>query len=237
MKIACGARVFQTKKAFSQYVRELIYERIGVCRSVCKKSLALFGELRAVLLRHPTAKRNADLLDDIAVKKTKLNKSALQTVVYLRTDSARRRRKALTISWHNAIDEKVPSSTHSLESAMRSAVDRQIKHFRKGVADKSCVLCGATEILEVDHVHEFAKLKAEFLKTTKHEVPAKFSYKRQTFRKQFLKEDKPFQYNWARFHKTRASLRLLCKPCNLARNKKRKGNGEEKGDGEGTSLR
>lgn len=221
MKVVCGARTFPTKKAFEQYVRTLIYERIGACRSVSKKSLALFAELRTVLLRHPTVKRNADRLDDIAVKKTKLNKNALQTVVFLRTDSAKRR-KGLTISWRNAIDKKVPSATQGLESAMRSAVARQIKHFRNGVAVKVCELCGATDALEVDHVHEFAKLKVEFLKTTKHEVPTNFSYKRRTFRRRFLKEDKTFQYAWARFHKTRASLRLLCKPCNLARNKKEK---------------
>lgn len=219
MKVVCGTRTFETKKAFEQYVRKLIYERIGVCRSVSKKSLVLFNELQTLLIRHPTVQKNIGDVDDYAVQRNRMNKSALQTVVYLRTDGSSRR-KTLTISWRNAMDKKVPTAAQGLESAMRSAVDRQIRQFRKRTREKACALCGTTEQLEVDHVVEFVQLKTRFLKTSKQEAPTTFGYKRRTLRKQFLKMDKPFQYAWSRFHKKHAELRLLCKPCNLARNKK-----------------
>ena len=219
VKIDFAGRTFLSKKAFVQYIHSLIYDTLGPTHSVKKyKKQEHFDQLVELMSRHPVFK--SVNLSDFAIRRNKMNKSAL-CVVVKQTGN----RRNLTLSWRDAINGKVPNKAAKLETAMRYSVKKQIRDFRRQAINKDsvCAICNGQKNLQVDHDIEFKTLKKAFLKQHKEPVPTQFVTARDgTKRKTFRREDRSFQQAWSRFHKSQAVLRILCRTCNLARNKKQK---------------
>jgi 5-methylcytosine-specific restriction endonuclease McrA len=101
---------------------------------------------------------------------------------------------------------------NTLENCMRKSIKPQIEQFRT-TSQPTCVLC--PNVAEhVDHIYEFRKLVADFVKT-RSDTPTTF--KSVLFSGDVFHEDSPFEAAWIVHHRTHASLRMLCRPCNLRR--------------------
>lgn len=106
-------------------------------------------------------------------------------------------------------------------SAYREAVADQIMEFRRSKQPNSyCESCGSNQNLQVDHFIPFENLVADFEKG-KTDIPDEFeNADRIACNKRFRTSDRAYQEAWQQYHKEHASLRLLCRQCNLTRQRK-----------------
>ena len=118
------------------------------------------------------------------------------------------------ISYRCCINQRPIS--YNLFSAMRNCIEPQINHFRK-ISDKKCCFCGDTKDIQIDHEKLFKDLSTDFLKNKKN-IPSTFD---DNFDNTpiFKKEDSIFSNSWYEYHQENATLRPLCKKCNLSRPK------------------
>jgi len=103
---------------------------------------------------------------------------------------------------------------NNLSPAMREAIEDDINLFRSS-AILECVFCNSTNNLHVDHIIHFKKLQIDFLSIN--EAPTTFDKCPITL-KSILKEG-DFKKKWIEYHKENATLRILCRDCNLGRDK------------------
>ena len=114
----------------------------------------------------------------------------------------------------------------NLTIAMRSSIHPQVEEFRNNEFRKNgnleCVLCSSTNSIHIDHYEpQFTDLKSEFLGNWKGPLPNTFE-QNEAHSKVFTKMDNDFDKKWFDFHRTNAVLRVLCKKCNLSREKSRR---------------
>lgn len=215
---------YKTQREFEKYVKKIIYEDIGICNDIKNTYPEKYYILVKILERHPRFKFKTKNMSNIKIVHDKLNKKALKTLIINNGG------KDIDISWKCAITGKHKSKKYDLTSALRSSIDTQIYQFRKEHINDYCQICGSTERLEVDHDDTknstFAELKLNFInyikKNTDIEIPNKFGeLNDDTHRRDFLKKDTAFKDKWLKYHKEHASLRILCRTCNIHRNKKK----------------
>lgn len=103
-------------------------------------------------------------------------------------------------------------------SAMRSSIDEQIYLFRKE-NEQRCVFCDSVNELQVDHEIHFDTIATNFIDSVGIEnIPKTFGNTDDgTNRKCFLEIDDNFKNEWTDYHRKHATLRMLCKKCNLTR--------------------
>lgn len=111
-------------------------------------------------------------------------------------------------------------SKKDLNLAFRYCVKQQSLDFRKTTNQICCQFCGSKNQLEVDHELEFKNIVKMFLKQNKTIVPVSFDDDEITHQPKFKQEDKNFNDDFFKFHLEHFAPRLLCKKCNLSRNKK-----------------
>ena len=101
--------------------------------------------------------------------------------------------------------------------AMRGAIGEQVEEFRR-TAVHACP-CGSAGPFHVDHVVFFADLCREF-EAGRDDVPEDIARLYGTGKwYQATFSGGSFADEWVKFHKDRAVLRMLCKTCNLTREK------------------
>lgn len=104
-------------------------------------------------------------------------------------------------------------------NAMRNSIKPQIKEFRF-MSKNKCEFCGDTSNIHIDHIYLFKYLVLDFKKLfDQKDIPITFDDGIDNIAI-FKKEDKDFSDSWYEYHKTHATLRPLCKRCNLSRSKK-----------------
>ena len=213
---------YKTQLEFEKYVKKIIYEDIGICNDIKNTYPKEYYILIKILERHPEFKTKTKNMSNIKITHDKLNKKALKTII-INNDG-----KNIDISWKCAITGKSKSKKYDLTSALRSSIDTQIHQFRKDHINDYCQICGSTEKLQVDHNDtknsSFAELVLNFIsyikKNTDIEIPDKFGeLNDDTHRRGFLEEDTAFKNKWLKYHKEHASLRILCRTCNIRRPK------------------
>jgi hypothetical protein len=218
MKVSHRNKDYSTKKDFEEYVKCLIYNRIGICNSVLSKNIVLFNELDELMQRHPDYNEKTKTMKDMKIIKNKMNKKALEIRV-IKSDGTEE-----DISWRIATDGKRKSNGQDLSAALRASIRFQVWEFKQKNNNNVCEICQLiTDDIHADHIIQFDKLMIDFLKICKKnsiKIPEKFSQlndgSNQTC---FLTKDVSFESNWYDYHLEHAKLRILCSQCNLRRPK------------------
>ena len=213
-------KTYKSQSAFEVYVRGLIYIDIGECLDVAKCHPDKYIELLEVLKRHPEYLSKTENIKSLKIRRDKLNRSGLQLLI-MNIDSSE-----TDISWKTAITGKHTKFEHELRGAFRTSVDAQIKRFKANSKQK-CGLCDRIYgEFHADHIVHFEALVQDFLEIcakNEKKIPTILdSMTDGTFRRCFSTKDNSFKDEWYLYHENHASLRILCKTCNLTRPKFKK---------------
>jgi hypothetical protein len=205
--------VYKTQGEFENFVKNFIYNEIGLCDDIKNKYPEKYKIIIELLKRHPDFNNKTQNMYNIKIVTDTLNKSAYKIMI-INNDNTE-----IDISWRCAITGKHKNNKHELVSAMRSSIDDQILKFKK--ENKNiCELCNNKNNLHVDHILHFDELVFNFIKITKNTIPYNFNDTNDnTHRRCFLNEDIEFKIEWIDYHKKNATLRILCQNCNLSRKK------------------
>jgi len=192
---------FKTQKEATAYVRNLLVNT--------PYGISLNPEFEDILKHHPNYERKIG----VGLKHFVISQDIYyhKCIVIHRTDDTFE-----TFSWVICCKNSTPEQRYhyNLKDAMREAVNEQINEFRHQAILK-CEFCNSTTNLEVDHIYLFSEMSKEFLK--KNEAPTTFGKCPVTLRSTI---EGDFRTKWEVYHKKHATLRILCKPCNIGRNKK-----------------
>ena len=214
-------KTYPTQKKFEEFVRNFIYEEIGICYDIKNKYPDKYKILIEILKRHPEFNSKTENMRNIKIIKDVLNVKALKIIIIKNYGE-------IDISWRCAITGKHKPKKCEFMSAMRSRVDKQIYYFRKNCEIKRCQLCGSVERLEVDHDDTknsaFDELVYNFVRENdKITIPDNFRELNDgTHRRCFLEKDNDYGEKWVEYHRQHAILRMLCNKCNISRPKTKK---------------
>lgn len=79
MKVYHNGYEYYSKQLFSEYVKDLIYNKIGLTNSV--KNTKYFNELDTLLMRHPQYKEKTEGMIDYIITLNDLNRKAFEVRV------------------------------------------------------------------------------------------------------------------------------------------------------------
>lgn len=193
-----------SKSALKQQIKMLI-NTLGVTPSL--KNSEHFDFFKQVIARHPECPKWGEP-SDIGIRKNVLYRS---TEVFGVWPSG-----TYPVSMEKCIHMKLPSTRAELYEAMRNSIDDQIMAYRASCDEHACVFCQSTSLIEVDHIVLFSDLVKQFL--VDKEPPTSFGRNRGSA---VVLKPGSFCDEWQAFHQDRATLRLLCRDCNGARNIKK----------------
>lgn len=199
---------FKTKKALTEYTKNTI-NSIGVCQSLRETNIIFFNFLCELFKRHPDYSNKIINMNDIFIVRNTMNPSCYE--LQLRREDG----SCEDISWRICISGK---RKDSIKAAMRAAVSDQIIAF-KNRSRFCCELCGTCEgtshNFHVDHVVQFSSLLTAFISMHPNR-PTEFGSNAYNIAC-FLPEDAGYERLWQEYHRSNASLRILCANCNLTR--------------------
>lgn len=199
---------FKTKKSLREYTKNAINE-IGVCSSLKNKNLMLYNFLLDLFSRHPGYPDKVVNMIDIIIVRNKMNPAFYELQLH-RMDNTYE-----DISWRTCVDGK---RKDALTAAMRMSISDQIIHFKKS-NELCCEFCKcrdrSSKEFHVDHIITFKDIQKQFLKLYPL-IPGSFAkndYNISCFRS----EDAEYERLWQDYHRSNATLRILCAKCNLTR--------------------
>jgi hypothetical protein len=209
-------KTYKTQSEFELFVKNLIYNDIGICDDIKNTYPSHYNTLIEILKRHPDFTSKTQNMFNLKIVKDTWNTSGLKILI-INDDMSE-----TDISWKCAITGKHKSDKNELMSAMRSSIDEQIFEFRKTSSNK-CVLCPNTDKLHVDHIIHFDEIVFNFISIMKDKnigIPNAFGETNDnTHRRCFLEIDDNFKNEWIKYHYENASLQMLCQTCNLTKTK------------------
>lgn len=210
--VVCNGKFYKSESIFKKYVKDLIYNKIGLCSSV--KNTPYYEELITILERHPRANQKLHDIQDIKIRRNKIGRGLAMYIVNSFDEW-------ISISYNICISGIDKSYESELNSALRYEIDYQIKDF-KNSNDNICVKCGSTSNLEVDHIYLFKNIRKDFEEYLEciHNLgfPDKFDdAPDETNRRCFPVSHNEAKDIWKNYHLENANLRILCKSCNLSR--------------------
>jgi len=198
-----GRNIFKTQKEIKSYYSNIL-KSVYPCNDLKNKYPEYFLDFKELFKRHPDNKANG--MTNIKIQYCKENRFI---VPWIQINN-----KWDTISVNCCINGK---SKNNLKEAMRTAIEQQIKIFRNSnapicqICKKHCTL----DDIHIDHVNFFANIADTFLRANPLH-PTTFTSNKIN-RVIFKPEDENFEKKWYEYHLQNASLRVLCKNCNLSR--------------------
>jgi len=211
VKVLFNNKCFNTKGTFKLYIKNIIYNHIGITSSIKDNYNNYFDEMIELFKRHPNYINKTKNLIDIEIIQNIQNRNAYGMNI-INND------KTITpISWITCIKGVKTSNKQNLTNAFRSSISNQIMDFKK---DKilECEFCNNTTDIHVDHILHFHKIRDTFLKTINHDLQIPTQFTSNNYNNTvFLEKDSEFNNLWQHFHQQNAELRLLCRSCNLLR--------------------
>lgn len=202
---------FKTKSSLKKFVQDTISE-LGECKSIRAKSETTYQWFLELFKRHSDYPNKIEGIIDIFIQK---NYTFKHYELHILKDN----QQTDDISWVNCVDMK---KKPELIGALRNTILPQIIDF-KNTNQHICSICkcsGNDVEYHVDHIKHFEKLTYEFLSLYP-ESPCSFDSKPDNT-KCFRTDDRDFELAWFNYHKEHATLRILCKSCNLTREKYKK---------------
>lgn len=203
-------RDFTTQKQLKDHVRNTI-NKIGECNSI-KKNYPEEMELFIYLFeRHSDYPEKFNGLTDIKIRYNPIYKKQLEAIIVKKNGEE----DDVSI-FNNCITGKPKDN---LTIAMRNSISPQILQF-KNTNLQICIKCkNATDIQVDHHKPQFIDLKIDFIENIwKKKLPTNFK-QNESHSKIFVEDDGEFEREWFNYHKKNATLRILCKKCNLSRKK------------------
>ena len=217
--LVIGSKQFNSQKDCENYVRNL-FSTIGLCSSI--KKTTHFDFIHDLVKRHPKYLEKCKNLKDFELVRNKFNKNAFELHL-IRDDET-----VEDISWRICITGKTKTDKQLLFSALRYSIQEQIIEYKNNVIIENCMLCQKVLCngdIHVDHIIHFEKIANDFLNISlkNRHTPTTFDNSNDNSnRKKFKKEDIQFENDWKIYHKKNSNLRLVCKKCNLTREKWKK---------------
>tara|TARA_R110000823_G_C15751731_1_gene481978 strand:+ start:52 stop:696 length:645 start_codon:yes stop_codon:yes gene_type:complete len=196
----------KTQNQLRNLIRQELSD-IGICNSIKKSYPEKWDDFMYLFKRHSHYPDKFIGLVDIQIRYNKFN--------YLETSIIKNNGEIEAISLlHNCVTGK---SKDRLAQAMRTSILPQIFEF-KNANILECQICGDDENIHIDHHYpQFIELKTIFIKKYDGVVPEEFDWNDSMPE---FKKDEDFNNKWFQYHKANANLRVLCKGCNLSRNRK-----------------
>ena len=204
-----GKEFFRNKKDAKKHITNTI-ESIGTCSSIKDHSIDIYNLFVDLFKRHPRYPEKTLGMIDIFIT---INSIDNGLVLNIKKEDG----TTDNISYAQCFK---PSKKDDFRTAMRVAIEYQIKRFREAnlLKCKQCNTNSPYERYEVDHENHFEEILDEFLKTTTLTKPSKFQDgDGEDNRKMFTLEDKEYENEWKLFHESKARLRILCRVCNQTR--------------------
>jgi 5-methylcytosine-specific restriction endonuclease McrA len=201
---------FATKKIFSDYIKNLIKNEIGICNSL--KSTKYWNQIEELLKRHPEYNEKISNMKDVIIRYSFFNNIEL---CIINNDNSE-----TSFSYLTAIKGKSNTDKSELSSAMRESISDQIKSYRKNNI-LSCSFCGSFDKIEIDHVIPFNELRDNFLKICENNnIRKPCSFDQDDFiRRKFKNQDLIFKNEWNYYHLINAELQSLCSVCHKNKSK------------------
>ena len=202
----------KTQKQLKQCVREKI-DKIGICSSIKQFYPEEWDGFMYLFKRHSDYPEKFNGLMDIKIRYNPVYKTQLETIIVKNNGD-----EDDVSVLNNCITGKPKDN---LTIAMRNSIYPQIEEFKNN-SIMECVLCYNTKNIHIDHYKpQFIDLKTDFLSIWEGPLPNIFEAN-DSHSKIFNKIDNEFEKSWIDFHRTNAILRVLCKKCNLSREKSRR---------------
>ena len=223
-KYVIDGKSFSSQKKAGDYIREEILKKAGFCKSLKNKNEQIFLKLLKVLEQHP--EKSSVIKDVVDIDIIPNIAGSFHIKIILKGGNRE------DIGWKDCVRsvEDIKNNTikdttmNDLTDAMTRAIRDQTDEFGLSNPNKFCKLCPVTESqspttkFQVDHNEKlFVTLKKDFLNQCNGH-PTEF--KKEDYLTVFRDEDNIFKTKWQEYHKTHATLRWLCAPCNQKRSKK-----------------
>jgi len=216
--VTIGTIKYRTQTACMDDVSRRI-TAIGVTPSIRETSPAEYEFFHELVKRHAAHEEKLKDLSDIAIRQDAIKKKAL-AIDIVNTDGTR-----TEISWRNCVTGKSEPLRSKFHSALRYAVEDQIAAFREQSKVEICELCDKPmdpHDTHVDHILHFETLADNFTALQAITMPTAYEKEPVTYLTRFKEEDQNISQRFAEYHREHATLRLICEPCNLKREKARK---------------
>ena len=215
--VQIGETRYRTQTACMEDVRRRI-AAIGITPSIRSHSITEYEFFHELVKRHAASEEKLKALSDIAIRQDVKNQKGL-AIDIVNTDGSR-----TEISWRNCVTGKSESQRSKFQSALRYAVEDQIAAFRETNHVEICELCDKSmdHDTHVDHILHFEILADNFMTLQEFMMPTEYEKEPQTYLTRFKEEDKNIAQRFAEYHRQHATLRIICGPCNLKREKARK---------------
>jgi len=211
MNFNLGNIEFKTKKATEKYVQDL------VLRNHYKDIKLLdddFNFLNDLIKLHPEYKEKVgDGIEYFHVKN-----HPLYNWLFLLHIKQKNKDELVVFSWKECLKKKKTTNIKNFKKALRTTIEPQRIEFKNSCNDLKCEMCSSRKMPQVDHIIHFEKILEDFLKINKEKIPISFNQNK-NLQLEFKNQDNVLKNNWFAFHKEKATLRILCKTCNLERPK------------------
>jgi hypothetical protein len=210
-----GELKFNTKEQCKNYTRNII-NNLGCC--VINKHHTHFRFFENLLQNHPDCNDKKGIgIDYFYIRHNSLNKKCYHTMIK-RSDGSE-----IDFSWNHCCDFKERTQNEYLVKSMRNAIKDYAINYKQQQGNLICNFCKTENELFADyhvdhHNPSFKILKDTFLQLTKKQIPTVFGEceKNLTI---FKDEDEDFKNDWVDYHNVNCNFQILCKYCNLRKNK------------------
>jgi hypothetical protein len=216
-KYYIGKLEFKTKKDCEEYTRNII-NNLGCC--IINKVHTYFNFFDDLIYNHPEYYDKIGIgIDYFYITHNPLIKKYYQTMIK-RLDGTE-----IDFSWVYCCKFKERSTSDDLLRAFRYAIKYDTIKYKQKQNKLICNLCKTeNELYENYHVDHhnpsFLTLKDNFLQLTKKQIPISFDDCKISKLTIFKDEDKDFKNDWIDYHNKNCNFQILCKNCNLRKNKK-----------------
>lgn len=213
--VQIGTIKYRTQTACMDDVRRRI-AAIGITSSIRETSPTEYEFFHELVKRHAAHEDKLKALSDIAIRQDVKNQKGL-AIDIVNTDGSR-----TEISWKNCVTGKSEPQRSKFHSALRYAVEDQIAAFREQSRHVTiCELCDKSmdHNTHVDHILHFEILADNFTALQEITIPTEYKKEPVTYLTRFKEEDQNIAQRFAEYHREHATLRIICGPCNLKREK------------------
>ena len=214
-KYYIGDLEFKTKKECENYTRNIIND-LGCC--VIQRNNTHFSFFSSLIQNHPEYKYKKGVgIDYFYIEPNPLIRKNYQMGIK-RLDGSE-----IVFSWVYCCQFRERTTSDYLLKAMREAIKYDTIKYKQQ-SDLICNFCKTEKELyenyHVDHHNpSFQTLKDNFLKLTKKQVPSSFGDCKKYNVIIFRDEDEEFKNDWVDYHNKNCNFQILCRDCNLRKEK------------------
>lgn len=204
-----GNQSFLTKKKATDYTRNILKNNFD--KTITIDDIEVFEYLHALVSLHPYP----DSKIGTGIESFYVGHDGYKnTALFIN----QKEEKHISISFIQICKFKPPTTEQFFKAAMRQAITYQIDDFKNNYdGELNCNFCGDNEKIQIDHILHFQKIYIDFLEKYEIKMPVYYDKEDKTNRCKFKVKDTVLRLLWCDYHKEVATLRPLCRTCNLKR--------------------